>query len=254
MKMKRTLAVFLLGLLCLSMFSVFALEVRAQESTVDWWPTLHHDLTHAGYSTSTGPLTNQLLWNYTTGNIVDYSSPAVINGEVYVGSNDNYVYALDAATGAYIWSYKTGNSIDSSPAVADGIVYVGSEDHNVYALNATTGTKIWSYGTGDEVESSPAVANGVVYIGSDDNNLYALNATSGDTIWTYGTGNLVDSSPAVANGVVYVGSNDDNVYAFGTVEVSVPEFPNQALNFISVTVMVCAAFAAIITKKEENQR
>ena len=49
----------------------------------------------------------------------------------------------------------------SSPAVANGMVYVGSEDNNVYALNATTGAKLWSYTTGGEVLSSPAVANGV---------------------------------------------------------------------------------------------
>ena len=39
-------------------------------------------------------------------------------------------------------------------------------DGNVYALDAATGAKLWSYTTGEEVESSPAVANGVVYVGS----------------------------------------------------------------------------------------
>ena len=115
--MKRILIVIILGLLCLSMFSAFAPKVKAQQSTVDWWSTFRHDLTHTGYSTSTAPLTNQLLWNYTTGNSIAYSSPAVVNGVVYVGSNDHYVYALNAATGTYIWSYKTGGSVDSSPAV-----------------------------------------------------------------------------------------------------------------------------------------
>jgi hypothetical protein len=134
--MKRMLSVILLGLFCLMLFSAFAPKVKAQQSTVDWWPTFRHDLTHTGYSTSTVPLTNQLLWNYTTGNSVAYSSPAVVNGVVYVGSEDDYVYALDAATGAYIWSYKTGNKVDSSPALANGVVYVGSEDDNVYALGA----------------------------------------------------------------------------------------------------------------------
>ena len=56
----------------------------------------------------------------------------------------------------------------SSPAVADGVVYVGSEDNNLYALKASTGVKLWSYTTGDNVDSSPAVANEVVYVGSDD--------------------------------------------------------------------------------------
>jgi hypothetical protein len=93
---------------------------------------------------------------------------------------------------------------------------VGSLDDNLYALNAATGARVWSYTTSYRVISSPAVANGIVYVGSDDNNLYALNATAGVLAWKYTTGFHVYSSPAVANGVVYVGSEDDSVYAFGT--------------------------------------
>jgi hypothetical protein len=37
------------------------------------------------------------------------------------------------------WSYSTNYFVFSSPAVADGVVYVGSEDGHVYALNARTG-------------------------------------------------------------------------------------------------------------------
>jgi len=141
------------------------------------------------------------------------SSPAVANGIVYVGSADNNVYALSASTGAKLWSYTTGNSVVSSPTVANGVVYVGSFDGNVYALNASTGAKLWSYKTGAAVSSSPAVANGVVYVGSQDDNVYALNASTGAKVWNYTTGNSVVSSPAIANGVVYFGSQDANVYA-----------------------------------------
>ena len=55
----------------------------------------------------------------------------------------------------------------SSPAVVDGVVYVGSDDGNVYALNASSGAKLWNYTTGGDVYSSPAVVGGVVYVGSD---------------------------------------------------------------------------------------
>ena len=79
------------------------------------------------------------------------SSPAVVDGKVYVGSYDNKVYCLNAATGAFIWSYTTGDYVYSSPAVADGKVYVGSGDDKVYCLNAATGAFIWSYTTGGDV-------------------------------------------------------------------------------------------------------
>ena len=103
-----------------------------------------------------------------------YSSPAVAYGCVYVGSEDNNVYCLNASTGNKIWQSPTGYWVSSSPAVADGNVYVGSEDYSIYCLNASTGAKEWSYQTGNFVDSSPAIANNTLYVGSDDKNIYAL--------------------------------------------------------------------------------
>ena len=50
----------------------------------------------------------QRKWSYTTGNEVN-SSPVVANGVTYVGSDDGYLYALNASTGALLWSFTTGN-------------------------------------------------------------------------------------------------------------------------------------------------
>ena len=72
------------------------------------------------------------------------SPAAVAEGMVFVGSEDFHVYALNASTGAYIWSYKTGYFVDSAIAYSEGVVYVASEDSKVYALNSTTGDVIWS--------------------------------------------------------------------------------------------------------------
>jgi eukaryotic-like serine/threonine-protein kinase len=44
------------------------------------------------------------------------------------------VYALNAATGARLWSYPTGGG-GSSPAVANGAVYVGSYDGQLYKFH-----------------------------------------------------------------------------------------------------------------------
>jgi outer membrane protein assembly factor BamB len=60
------------------------------------------------------------------------------------------------------WSFHTGNSVTSSPAEVNGVVYVGSDDGHVYALKAATGAKLWSFTTGNFFNSSPAVANGIV--------------------------------------------------------------------------------------------
>jgi eukaryotic-like serine/threonine-protein kinase len=68
----------------------------------------------------------------------------------------------------------TGNVVFSSPAVAKGVVYVGPEDDNVYAPDAATVSKAWSDRTGNQVSSSPSVVNGVVYVGSQDGKVYAF--------------------------------------------------------------------------------
>ena len=77
-----------------------------------------------------------------------------------------------------LWRFATGGIVYSSPAVANGIVYVGSEDKNLYAIDAVTGKEKWRFATGDWVESSPAVANGIIDVGSNDKNLYAIGANS----------------------------------------------------------------------------
>jgi outer membrane protein assembly factor BamB len=203
--------------------SVFLLSALAGVGKVSaaWpydWPMARHDLQHTGYSASPAPSTNQTLWTYTTGGIV-VSSPAVVDGKVYVGSADNNVYCLDHATGALIWNYTTSGIVYSSPAVADGKVYIGSGDThsitglgNVYCLNAANGAYIWNYSTPNPVGSGPAVVDGKVYIGSSDKNVYCLDAATGALIWNYTTGVAVYGAPAVANGKVYIGSYDNNVY------------------------------------------
>ena len=73
-----------------------------------------------------------------------YSSPAVANGVVFVGTypdqgyGPGILYALNARTGALRWSHKMA-SIFSSPAVANGVVYVASWDGKVYAFGLKQG-------------------------------------------------------------------------------------------------------------------
>jgi outer membrane protein assembly factor BamB len=83
-----------------------------------------------------------------------------------------------------LWSADTNDDIFSSPAVANGVVYIGSNDHHVDAFDAAGTidcagvpkqcSPIWSFDTGAFISSSPAVVNGMVYIGSLDHNLYAF--------------------------------------------------------------------------------
>ena len=140
------------------------------------------------------------------------SSPAVSNGIIYFGSRNSYFYAVDAATGAKLWEFKTISWVESSPAIVNNVVYFGSNDGNLYALNALTGEKLWSFHVPFPIKSSPAVADGIVYFGCDDYAVYALDARTGKKRWSIGTGDVVSASPVVSGGLVFFGSWDSYFY------------------------------------------
>jgi outer membrane protein assembly factor BamB len=156
----------------------------------------------------------QLKWRYQID--VFMSSPAIgSDGTIYVGSGDNYLYAVNS-DGTLKWRYQIGSNIyvGSSPAIgSDGTIYVGSYDAYLFALNPN-GTLKWRYQTGDCVGSSPAIgSDGTVYFGSSDHYLYAVNS-DGTLKWRYQTGSYVWSSPAIgSDGTIYVGSGDNYLYA-----------------------------------------
>ncbi|MER6461724.1 PQQ-binding-like beta-propeller repeat protein [Streptomyces sp. NPDC001228] len=166
--------------------------------------------------TQSDPDTWRLRWQFDAANALS-AAPTIADDVVYVGSGDNNLYAIDAATGTRKWAYKTGDQINSSPAVVDGVVYFGSNDRNVYAVHAGTGRKKWSYQTGKAVAASPAVVRGTVYIGGWDNHMYALDAATGAKKWSFPTGAYVDEvRPVVVGDTVYFGSLDKTFYALDT--------------------------------------
>jgi len=75
----------------------------------------------------------QLKWKNPIGGNYDYdsgypgSSPAVANGVVYVGSTGGNLYALNASTGATLWS-STAGFWNPSPAIVDGVLYTVAGD------------------------------------------------------------------------------------------------------------------------------
>jgi outer membrane protein assembly factor BamB len=164
------------------------------------------------------------LWQATTGDSVTCSPAVGPDGTVYVGSNDNSIYAL-GPTGNVKWSYAAGSVFDTSSAAigSDGTLYAGNADGNVYAFTPSGSLK-WTYsvpappsssGLDNGLSSSPAVApDGTVYIHDDDGDLYALNP-DGSLKWTAAVSGVSYAAPTIApDGTVYVGDDSGSFYAF----------------------------------------
>lgn len=140
------------------------------------------------------------------------SNPAIANGILYIGCNDRNVYALDVNSGKTLWSFNTGDVIESSPTVVNGIVYIGSGVGQLFALNASTGSLVWRSANLYPIQGSPIVANGMVYFASNAQYLFALDASTGSMKWSYKLDNTVYSSPLYFSGAIFIGSSQ-NFYA-----------------------------------------
>jgi outer membrane protein assembly factor BamB len=153
-----------------------------------------------------------LLWKTQLRGQIQSSTPAVVDGVVYISATDNYVYALDAThNGQVLWKYNAKYEVRSSPAVLGGTVYIAAQGM-FYAIDAKTGKRIWYYDFGGLgiTYSSPAIAYGLIYVwemaGSAVGTLLALTP-NGDKSWSYDSAWFA-STPTVANGVVYLEAAD----------------------------------------------
>ena len=74
------------------------------------------DPAHSGYYDSPAPKNLKVKWSFSTAEAI-VSSPAVADGVVYIGSSDNFLYAIDAATGKQRWKFDAHGNVASSPAM-----------------------------------------------------------------------------------------------------------------------------------------
>lgn len=100
------------------------------------------------------------------------STLTTINGKTCKGS----VRAQNPATGAVKWAYCAPGKIIASLAAIPGVVFAGS-NNQLIALNAATGAQLFSYTDTSKQSifwGCCTVANGIVYAGNQAGNLYAF--------------------------------------------------------------------------------
>jgi outer membrane protein assembly factor BamB len=173
--------------------------------------TVDHASNWSGLSSVAACTTPEhLQWTFKTGRAI-YSSPAVDgdDGTIYVGSDDQRLYALDPG-GTEKWSYQTYGAVMSSPTLtSDGTIYVGSSDRRIYALDSA-GHLIWLFITRNGVLSTPAIGfDGTIFVGSMNDRIYALNP-EGSVKWWFESAVDAFPSPTIGFGgccgIVYVGA------------------------------------------------
>ncbi|WP_049937816.1 outer membrane protein assembly factor BamB family protein [Haloplanus natans] len=178
----------------------------------------------------------ELEWEFDTGDAIGPRAPAVVEGRVYIGSDE--LICLDAADGDEIWRRDMGRP--ETPTVVDGTVYVGDSDYGLVAWDANTGDLEWAEATSPEtedgVDGAPAVTDTRVFAGGLDNTVYAFDRDDGDIDWSYPIDSEAYAAPTVADDTVFVGGNDNFVYALDPVDGDLlwsTEQPGQVLQSVT---------------------
>jgi outer membrane protein assembly factor BamB len=192
--MKRSL----LGTLLLMLFGSIVTHAQVEEPTI---------------------LNPRAKWKFKTEGPIRGSS-AIDRTNVYFGSGDGHLYAVNKNNGELVWKIKTERSISSTPALSSNLVLISGSNNCMYAIERSTGKQIWkyqmqpsipSYWEWDYYTASPVVNGPRIYIGSGDGHLYALSM-EGKLIWTFKTNGRIRATALIKDGKVFQPSNDGIVY------------------------------------------
>jgi outer membrane protein assembly factor BamB len=156
--------------------------------------------------------TGQEVWRFNLSDYVVRSSPAVVDGVVYVGGGFN-LFAVDAVTGKQLWKVPLRYAGQSAPTVANDIVVVASQEGWVYGINKDSGEAIWRSPADGLVFGAPAVAHDAVVFGTDAGNVYSLDIADGSVTWRGEIEGAVYAGASVVDDVIIVQSTSGRLVA-----------------------------------------
>ena len=127
--------------------------------------------------------------------------PTLAGDRIFVGSTDNHLYALDAASGRLAWPrWRAGGDVVGA-AADDRLVFVASLDNLLRALRRGSGNQVWKRDLATRTIAPPSTFGGIVLVTGNSPTLSTFNALTGDPIGSYSVAAdlqgvpLVDSNP-----------------------------------------------------------
>jgi polyvinyl alcohol dehydrogenase (cytochrome) len=178
------------------------------------------------------------------------SQPTIVAGRVFQGSDNGFIYSLDAATGCVYWSFEGGSIVRGSLTVgavtgqgdARYAVFYGDGHANIFAVNAQDGRLLWKTKVDSHVVARITAGlryhDGKVFVpvssseefssGTADypcctsrGSLVALDANTGKMIWkTWVVPGELKPYKIQSNGVVLYAPGGGGVWSSPTVDAA----------------------------------
>jgi Ca-activated chloride channel family protein len=159
-------------------------------------------------------------WKVTIPGNKPLPTPAIAEGKVFLGGGfgSHEFYALDAATGKQLWTYRTADDGPTAAVVSDGKIVFNTESCELEVIT-TSGRPVWKKWLGDPLMSMPAVADGIVYMAypnsRGDNKYYvaAFRLNTGEELWKHRLADEIITAPVIDGDGVFLATVDGTVLA-----------------------------------------
>jgi outer membrane protein assembly factor BamB len=127
-------------------------------------------------------------WEYQGNNGCYHTNPAVYKGVIYILSSGGKLSAVNAATGAEIWSRDESAYVQNASVVYNkGMLYITGYNNKVYAFEAYDGDLVHTYTLPDNTYTyymiAPAVYNDKMYVLTENGTLVAYDVNSEAILW-----------------------------------------------------------------------
>jgi eukaryotic-like serine/threonine-protein kinase len=132
--------------------------------------------TYANQTVAFDVVGGKIAWVYEDRALPFFSSPAVNEQLVLIGSRDKHLHAINRKTGEGVWTFPTGGRVEGSPIVfSDGVVF-GSSDGRLYAASLDSGSELWRLDLGEPLIASPSFGGGQIVVGGEKGTVFAIKA------------------------------------------------------------------------------
>lgn len=174
-------------------------------------PTVHDGVVYVGLRGGSDSVialdatSGDRLWSFGGQQAGDVSGTPTLNeagDTLYIGTNTERIYALDAASGEPRWQQQVFGPITTSPAVRSPLVVAATRPGEVYAFDES-GSSLWRRRLQEGIESPPVISARTVFVGTTGDNIYSLDPVTGRRRWNTYVNTLYQGGFAVRNSSVY---------------------------------------------------
>ncbi len=158
------------------------------------------------------------------------SAPATARDRVFVGSTNNFFYALDADTGDEVWKWRTGGDVIGAAADGDR-VYFAALDNILRAVNRDNGNQLWKAAAPTRPSAPPIAFGDVVVLAGVAPRFDAYDGKTGAALGSFTApaelrgAPLIDTSPKPFEVAIVVLTMDGGVTALRPTKLMFPDPP-----------------------------